>query len=238
MSRLPYPVYDRGGKPSALPAAARYNGFAHPGVTMRLLLIPTIILLALAPPLPAADITPAGKKLTDFLDALDVEHLWDPGKSVAWKTGKPLDKQAEVHKGNTHCSAFVAAACFKADIYILRPPEHPTKLLANAQADWLAGAGAEKGWKPVASAVEAQRLANQGDLVIGVFKEANPEKSGHIAFVRPSDKSEAKVREEGPQICQAGATNANSTALAVGFKHHKGAWPGGVRFYVHPLALK
>jgi hypothetical protein len=204
----------------------------------KLFLIPAIILIAVAPPLPAADITPAGKKLADFLDAFDVEHLWDPGKSVAWKTGKPLDKQGEVRKGNTHCSAFVAAACLKADIYILRPPEHATKLLANAQAEWLATKGEEKGWKPVPTAVDAHRLANLGDLVVAVFREANPERSGHIAIVRPSEKAEAKIREEGPQVIQAGATNANSTPLAEGFKHHKGAWPGGVRSYVHPIALK
>jgi hypothetical protein len=205
---------------------------------MRQLFVIPFVLLALAPPLPAADITPAGKKLADFLDAMDVEHLWDPGKSVAWKTGKPLEQQGEVRKGNTHCSAFVAAACLKADVYILRPPEHSTKLLANAQAEWLATQGAEKGWKAVPTAGEAQRRANQGEIVVAVFREANPERSGHIAIVRPSEKSEAKVREEGPQICQAGATNANSAPLAVGFKHHKGAWPGGVRFYVHPLTLK
>jgi hypothetical protein len=198
----------------------------------------TIALLAFVPPLAAADITPAGKKLVDFLDALDVEHLWDAGKSVAWKTGKPLDKQGEVRKGNTHCSAFVAAACLRADVYILRPPEHPTKLLANAQAEWLATHGEEKGWKPVKSAVDAQRRANQGELVVAVFGEANPERSGHIAIVRPSEKGETRIREEGPQIIQAGAANHNSTSLAEGFKHHKGAWPGGVRFYAHPFALK
>jgi hypothetical protein len=203
----------------------------------KLLLIPAV-LIVFSPPLLAVEISPAGKKLADFLDAMDVEHLWDAGKTVAWKTGKPLDKQGEVRKGNTHCSAFVAAVCFKADIYILRPPEHSTKLLANAQADWLAGPSADKGWKPVASAVEAQRRANQGELVVAVYKEANAEKSGHVAIVRPSEKGEAKVREEGPQICQAGATNANSTPLAVGFKHHKGAWSGGVRFYVHSVTLK
>jgi hypothetical protein len=196
------------------------------------------VLVALSPSTFAADITSGGKKLAEFLDGMDVEHHWDAGKSVAWKTGKPLEQQGEPRKSNTHCSAFVAAACLKADVYILRPPEHATKLLANAQADWLAAAGAEKGWKPVTTAAEAQRRANHGELVVAVFKEANAEKSGHIAIVRPSEKNEAKIREEGPQIIQAGSTNHNSTSLAEGFKHHKGAWPGGVRFYVHTVTLK
>jgi hypothetical protein len=202
----------------------------------KLLVIP--LLVVLAPQLSAAEITPTGKKLAEYLDGFDVEHLWDPGKSVAWKTGKPLAQQGEYRKGNTHCSAFVAAACFKADVYILRPPEHATKQLANAQADWLAGPGDEKGWKSIASAAEAQRRANQGDLVVVVFKEANPERSGHIAIVRPNEKDEAKIRDEGPQIIQAGATNYNSASLTEGFKHHKGAWPAGVRFYVHAITLK
>jgi hypothetical protein len=197
-----------------------------------------VLFIAIAPQASAAEITPAGKKLAEFLDGMDVEHHWDAGKSVAWKTGKPLDTQGEVRKSNTHCSAFVAATCLKADVYILRPPEHATKLLANAQADWLAGPGADKGWKPVAMAAEAQRRANHGELIVAVFKEANPEKHGHIAIVRPSEKSESKIREEGPQIVQAGATNYNSTSLAEGFKHHKGAWPGGVRYYVHAVTLK
>src|SRR5271154_1503583 len=96
-ARLPYPVHGGGGKRIALPIARRrrrLQWLRPQGVRMRkLLLIPIVVFIVLAPPLSAADITPAGKKLADFLDAFDVEHLWDGGKSVAWKTGKPLDKQ-------------------------------------------------------------------------------------------------------------------------------------------------
>jgi hypothetical protein len=197
-----------------------------------------VLTAVLAPPLRAADISPQGKKLSTSLDSMDVEHNWDAGKSVAWKTGKPLENQGEYRKGNTHCSAFVAAACLKLDIYILRPPEHTSKLLANAQADWLANKGAEKGWKPVKTAIDAQRLANQGNMVVAVFQEPNPERSGHIAIIRPSEKPDAKIRVEGPQIVQAGATNANSTTLVEGFKHHKTAWPDGVKYYVHAATFK
>ena len=42
--------------------------------------------------------------LIEKLDAMDVEHLWEPGRSVAWKTGELLEKQGEYRKSNTHCS--------------------------------------------------------------------------------------------------------------------------------------
>ena len=181
----------------------------------------------------AAEITPEGKKLIEKLDGMDVEHLWEPGRSVAWKTGKLLKEQGEYRKSNTHCSAFVAATCLKMDIYILRPPEHETKNLANAQVDWLASKGSESGWKPVKNANEAQHLANRGQVVVAAFKETHADRHGHIAIVRPSDKSNDAIQLEGPQITQAGSTNANNTSLKEGFKHHPGAFPNGVRYYVH-----
>jgi hypothetical protein len=179
------------------------------------------------------EISPAGKHLAEKLDAMDVEHHWEPGRSVAWKTGKLLEKQGEFRKSNTHCSAFVAATCLRMEIYILRPPEHETKNLANAQAEWLAAKGAESGWKPVQNSVDAQHLANKGHLVVAVFKEMNPEKNGHIAIVRPSTKSFDQIQFEGPQVIQAGTTNANSTSLKEGFKHHPGAFPNGVKYYTN-----
>ncbi len=181
----------------------------------------------------AEEITVEGKKLAEKLDATDVEHHWEPGRSVAWKTGKLLEKQGEYRKSNTHCSAFVAAACLHMDVYILRPPEHETKNLANAQADWLAAKGREAGWKPVNNPTEAQHLANHGRLVVVAFRETNPDRNGHIAIVRPSNKSVDKIPFEGPQIIQAGATNANSTSVKEGFRHHANAFPNGVRYYVH-----
>lgn len=197
--------------------------------------IVTAIIVLFACHLVAADeITAEGKKLAESLDAMNVEHLWEPGRSVAWKTGKLLEKQGEFRKSNTHCSAFVAATCLKHDVYILRPPEHETKNLANAQADWLASKKShESGWKPVKNEVEAQHLANHGHLVVAAFKETNPERNGHIAIVRPSDKSAERIKLDGPQIIQAGAANHNSTSAKEGFKHHQGAFPNGIKYYMH-----
>jgi len=137
---------------------------------------------------------------------------------------------------HTHCSAFVAAAAKRVGIYILRPPEHKQILLANAQYDWLAQEGAAQGWQSLRDAVAAQRHANQGWLVVATYKNHHDDKPGHIAIVRPSDKDLAAIREEGPQITQAGGTNYRSVPLAVGFAGHPAAWGRQeVRFYAHAV---
>ncbi len=155
---------------------------------------------------------------------------------VHWESGEP-DGKAETSAGkHTHCSAFVAAAAKQLGIYILRPPEHKQILLANAQYDWLASQGAQQGWRPVHDEIEAQTLANRGDLVVAVYKNHHDDKPGHIAIVRPSDKSAAAIRSEGPEITQAGGTNYRDTNLRQGFAGHPAAWgQHEVRFYAHAV---
>ncbi|HEX7615959.1 MAG TPA: hypothetical protein VF554_11875 [Thermoanaerobaculia bacterium] len=185
----------------------------------------------------AAEISSEGRKLGADLDAMKVEDLWLAKQRVNWKTGEPLGESPKDGKGHTHCSAFVAAFCFRQDVYILRPPEHSSTLLANAQFDWLASEGRDKGWKPVGSSIEAQHLANRGIVVVATYRESDPKKPGHIAIVRPSTKSDRSIEEEGPQIIQAGMTNDNSTTLREGFKHHPAAWKkGAVRYFAHEPA--
>lgn len=186
----------------------------------------------------AIAISPAGHRLAKVLDQMDVEHRWLSGKYVKWRTGEPLDKPVTDGKLHSHCSAFVAAAAAELGIYILRPPQHSSTLLANAQYDWLGGEGRKEGWTPVATALEAQQLANQGSLVVAVYRESD-KKPGHIAIIRPSTKGEAKIREEGPQITQAGMDNRVSTSLMEGFKHHRAAFHGGhIRYFAHPVPAK
>src|SRR5262249_14997689 len=184
----------------------------------------------------ASSITPAANLMIQKIDSLDVANHWPAGVHVKWDTGIP-DGRAESSTGkHTHCSAFVAAAAREFGIYILRPPEHPQVLLANAQYDWLEQEGATRGWKPLGSAEEAQRYANEGWLVVATYKNHHDDKPGHIEIVRPSDKREAALREEGPQITQAGGTNYRSVALKVGFAGHPAAWARHeVRFYAHAV---
>ena len=91
---------------------------------------------------------------------------------------------------------------------------------------------------PLESPLVAQHRANDGDLVVAVYKSPDTAKPGHIAIVRPSDKSAEDIDREGPQIIQAGKTNYVSTSLARGFSHHPGAWSNrAVRFYAHAVSL-
>src|SRR5262245_51559939 len=80
-------------------------------------------------------ISTAGERLLERLDAMEVTKYWLPHVKLGdnWQTGETNGKTST----GTHCSAFVAAFCYRESIYILRPPEHGQKLLANAQNAWL-----------------------------------------------------------------------------------------------------
>lgn len=181
------------------------------------------------------EITADGRHLAAVLDKMDVEHRWLAKTPVKWRTGEPMEGTVEEHKHHTHCSAFVAATAAELGIYVLRPPEHSSTLLANAQYDWLHAEGKKEGWRGISTGEEAQKAANRGELVIAIYKE-HDQKPGHAAIVRPSGKSEAKIREEGPQIIQAGMENHASTSLKEGFKHHPAAFRDHlIRFYAHTV---
>jgi hypothetical protein len=192
----------------------------------------------------ALRVSPAGQWLAKSLDRLDVEHHWLRSSAhVAWRSGLELLKEhgkqlTPLDPGETHCSAFAATAADALGIYLLHPPEHSHVLLANAQHDWLASdAGRKAGWSPVDSAIGAQQAANRGEFVVAVFKNPDAHNPGHIAIVRPSEKSRARIEAEGPQVAQAGVKNYRSIDLRTGFVHHPGAWVAGgkegVKFYAH-----
>ena len=178
-------------------------------------------------------ITDAARALERKLDATGVDHLWLPGHHVDWRTGEPDSDAVDNGHGNaTHCSAFAASVAESFGAYLLRPPQHSQILLANAQTSWLDGPDAVKqGWRKVGSMREAQALANEGRLVVASFRSPNPKKPGHIAILRPSTKSAADLERDGPQITQAGFTNALSTTVRKGFGKHHGAWPDGIGYY-------
>jgi hypothetical protein len=183
------------------------------------------------------EVTAAGQRLAETLDAMNVESLWLAHEHVNWETGEPDRGGAyEGPNHHTHCSAFAAAAAKRMGVYLLRPPEHGQQLLANAQAGWLAGGEAQKqGWQEISGARRAQTEANRGNLVVVVYANPDPREPGHVAVVRPSEKSEQALGRGGPQILQAGNHNHSSTTVRAGFSNHPGAWPTGVRYYVHTL---
>jgi hypothetical protein len=184
----------------------------------------------------ADEISPEGKKLIAALDAMHVDKLWLAGAQVDWRTGETNGKVFAVPNGHTHCSAFAAAAAERLGVYLLRPPEHSATLLANAQQDWLCSKGTNNGWLAVSSPIEAQKLANAGNLVVVTCKNPDATRPGHIAIVRPSEKSEKKILAEGPEITQAGLHNYNDSSTLEGFKNHKGAFEGHkLLYFAHPV---
>jgi len=195
-----------------------------------------LALVAGTPTVYAGGITPQARKVIATIDALDVEHHWPAGVHVHWESGRP-DGMPESGIGkHTHCSAFVAAAAKKFGIYILRPPEHKQILLANAQYDWLENDGAARGWRLLHDEVEAQHAANRGEFVVATYRNHHDDKPGHVAIVRPDERSDAAVRAGGPEITQAGSVNYRATTLAHGFAGHPAAWARHeVRFYAHAV---
>lgn len=187
-------------------------------------------------PADAGEITAQGQRLAQILDSLEVEKHWPAGVHVHWESGDP-DGWPETAPGkHTHCSAFVASAAKRLGVYILRPPEHPQILLANAQYEWLATDGAAEGWHPVKTAAEAQDDANHGILVVATYHNHKDDKPGHIAIVRPSTKTAAAIAEEGPDVIKAGENNHNSASLKKGFAGHPAAWgKHEVLFYAHEI---
>lgn len=179
----------------------------------------------------ASEITPAGQQLGKALDAMHVERLWLSGRQVDWRTGEPNGKVYTNSTSHTHCSAFAAAAAEQLGVYLLHPPEHSAVLLANAQQEWLCGRGTNQGWQSVKSSVQAQQLANEGQLVVVTCKNPDAKRPGHIAIIRPGSWSEAKILAEGPEIVQAGAHNYTSTTTKEGFKNHPSAFEGGQLLY-------
>ena len=167
---------------------------------------------------------------------MDVENKWLAGHHIQWETGLPDSPEAN-HDIKTHCSAFVAAACLNLNMYILRPPQHRQTLLANAQFNWLLKEEAKNaGWMPINDSIfeKAQSFANSGYVVIAVYKNSDPHLSGHIALVMPAIKTEAQLKDEGPELIQAGKNNHNDIAFRKGFKSHISDWStvtNEIKFY-------
>ena len=202
---------------------------------MKTILLSLSWFLAVSHQTPASEpITPAAKHLVEVLESMHVQEHWIAGAIVDWRTGDPTGKEITDGGKHTHCSQFAAAAADKLGIYLLHPPEHGSQLLANAQFDWLAGAGRKKGWEPVTDGAAAQDQANKGKLVVAVYKNHDPKKSGHIAIVRPGARTPEEIAAAGPDVIQAGGHNYVCASLKQGFANHPDGFKNGlIQFYAH-----
>jgi hypothetical protein len=112
-------------------------------------------------------------------------------------------------------------------------PPSPVNFLPGKQYDWFVAEGKDKGWVAVGE-VEAQLLANQGWVVVAVWKDPAPAGertvSGLIAVVRPDGKPTAEIPQRGPRIMEAGLQNHKSIALKDSFPAK--AWKGDDLVYV------
>jgi hypothetical protein len=181
-------------------------------------------------------VTTQGQFLLLQLERMNVKNKWIAGAHIDWETGEADDSAERLPGRHTHCSAFVAAAAKKLGVYILRPPEHGQVLLANAQNEWLASEGGARGWRALRSALEAQDAANRGLLVVASYRNHRDNKPGHIAIVRPSNKSEQALAEEGPDVIQAATVNSVSISVRAGFAGHPAAWNDDeIKYYAHPV---
>jgi hypothetical protein len=188
---------------------------------------------AVAQDLCCGSITPDGKKLAAFIDSMDVEHHWLNHHRIDWKSGN--EERSSFQLKDTHCSAFAAAVSYRLHVYLLRPPEHSQEQLANAQGHWLSSERARsEGWVPVDMA-EAQRRANLGEFVTGVYVESDPRTHGHIVVIRPAEKTSAELAQDGPQDAMAGVINYSSRPIVHSFGSHPNAWPDGIRYYAHKI---
>ena len=178
------------------------------------------------------------EELWKRLEAMEVDKLWLPGAIVDWKTGLPTGQPIKDAKSkHTHCSQFVAAVADRLAIPLLRPPERGVVGLANAQFDWLASdAGKKAGWVRLADGATAQAAANDGRLVLASLKNPDATRPGHIAVVRPGSKGPEALAADGPDVMQAGGTNALRTTLRQGFGNHKKEYDQ-IAFYAHVVEL-
>jgi hypothetical protein len=187
----------------------------------------------------AADaVTPQAQRIVSALDGMGVETKWIAGAHIYWESGLPTHVPETSPGKHTHCSAFVASTAKKLGVYILRPPEHGQQLLANAQNEWLPADGAKQGWRKLADAREAQAAANRGLLVVASYHNHHDDKPGHIAIVRPGNKTPEQIAAEGPDIIQAGSVNKTSISIKGGFAGHPAAWRDNeIAYYAHEVKL-
>jgi hypothetical protein len=76
-------------------------------------------------------------------------------------------------------------------------------------------------------------MANTGALVVASYQASSG--SGHIAVLKPSNRTDVSVDAFGPQECQSGDYNFADTNIVTGFNQHPGAFPSNILYYSHAV---
>ena len=85
------------------------------------------------------------------------------------------------------------------------------------------------------NAVGSRRKA-RATVVVVCYQNRERDDPGHIASVRPGNKSRRLIESEGPDVMQAGAVNAREISVRQAFRRHLKAWrEGRLHYYVHVI---
>lgn len=139
---------------------------------------------------------PSAARTNAVLDRLDVQHN---------RKYQPTGARGSSNRV-THCNDFAQTA--------LKQMGVPTPSgNANQMNKWFNRQGPANGWH-VATAAEAQKMANSGHAVVASWNNAKGA-HGHVAIVRPGE-----LGAGGPRIAQAGGHNYNDASVRQGFGRH------------------
>jgi len=199
--------------------------------------IGVIWIFCFSSPALSQEITEKGTRLLLFYNHLDVEHHWLKGNTIDWESGVRTEPASSGTDNYGYAAEFVAAVCKKLKIRFPGPDEcREGDLLINEQYNWIKEKGKKNKWEGNRRDVEAQRLANEGNLVIAIFPGKTPGQPGHIALVRPANLTQEMIEDEGVQLIQAGTKNYTSTSAKEGFREFPSAFTDlMIQFFSHKI---
>lgn len=208
------------------------------------MIVSTILIGAVVSRADIGVVTTNGQQLASYLNSFQVQYWW-PTIPVNWQTGSantPTPPSPNTTLTGTHCSDFTTAVAWPLGIYILRPPIYPDGWndMANYQDLWFkTNNETPYGWLTISNSstnmIQAQDLANQGNLVIACYLNPDINDSGHTAVIFPYSNTVANIEAVGPEECQAGTYNYNLTNVEQGFSEHPGAFPTNIDYFYHPV---
>lgn len=165
------------------------------------------------------------EKLEKVLNSMDLSTKWLPGYNVDCLTGERV-KEKSTTVSSSHCSCFVFAVCKKMNIKMIGTPDYKQYHLSTNQMKWLKTDDAKKsGWNEINGTLNekyltSQKKANNGYLVIAGVEQDN-EIRGHVAIVRPSNKIDFYIKNEGPQVISSSTINTVSSSLKDDFLYYQ-----------------